>query len=194
MHQIIDQPERTLYWSLVCKREALDATETADQPASSRGWLSPRINFPPTQTFATTWSKGPGILVSVGMREPCRRVTCLRARFGSSLMSAAHNPISHPESEAAQPDRSLAAGSHSSNPLTSFARWLGKTASQFRDVVSPSYSRSSQHSLLHQLKLDELQRRGARLKDEHPLSLLGAMAGTVFALGIAVGAWRSRRS
>jgi hypothetical protein len=115
-------------------------------------------------------------------------------RSGSIVMSAPHNPISYPESGNEQPDRLLAAGSYSSNPLTSFARWLGKTGSQIRNLVSSSHSRSSQHSLLHHLKLDELQERGTHLKDEHPLSLLGAMAGSAFALGIAVGAWRSRRS
>jgi hypothetical protein len=108
-------------------------------------------------------------------------------------MSAPHNPISNPESENQQPERLLTARPYSSNPLSSFARWLGKTGSQIRNLVSSSHSRS-QHSLLHHLKLDELQDQGTRLKDEHPLSLLGAMAGSAFALGIAVGAWRSRRS
>jgi len=34
---------------------------------------------------------------------------------------------------------------------------------------------------------------GRRLKEENPVALLGGIAGTAFALGIAVRIWRSNR-
>ena len=101
-------------------------------------------------------------------------------------MSAADNPILNTDPAIGQPDRLLTTGSYSENPTTAFARWLGKTDSQVREFLTSAPSLGT--SWVHQLRV-----RGTRLKDEHPLSLLGAMAGTAFALGVVTRVLRSRR-
>lgn len=100
-------------------------------------------------------------------------------------MSTGPIPISNPE--AAEPGRLLTTGSYSSNPFTTVAHWLGRTGSQ----IGCMFTRSSSSG---KSRVHELKNRASRLKDEHPLSLLGAMAGTAFALGIGARVWRSRRS
>jgi hypothetical protein len=101
-------------------------------------------------------------------------------------MSAADNPILNTDPVTPQPDRLLMPGTYSENPATAFARWLGSTDSQVRNFFTSAPSRGT--SWVHQLRL-----RGTRLKDEHPMSLLGAMAGTAFALGMVTRVLRSRR-
>ena len=102
------------------------------------------------------------------------------------VMSVADNPILNTNPVTPQPDRLLTTGTYSENPATAFARWLGKTDSQVRNLFMSGPSRGT--SWVHELRL-----RGTRLKDEHPMSLLGAMAGTAFALGVVTRIWRSRR-
>lgn len=101
-------------------------------------------------------------------------------------MSAADNPILNTDPAIGQPDRLLTTGSYSENPATGFARWLGKTDSQVREFLTSAPSLGA--SWGHQFRV-----RGTRLKDEHPMSLLGAMAGTAFALGVVTRVLRSRR-
>lgn len=101
-------------------------------------------------------------------------------------MSAADNPTLSTDPAIGQPDRLLTTGSYSENPATAFARWLGRTDSQVREFFTAAPSRGT--SWVHQLRV-----RGMRLKDEHPMSLLGAMAGTAFALGVVTRVLRSRR-
>jgi len=101
-------------------------------------------------------------------------------------MSAADNPILHTDPATQQPDRLLTTGSYCENPATAFARWLGRTDSQVRDFFTSAPFRGT--TWAHQLRV-----RGTRLKDEHPMSLLGAMAGTAFALGVVARVLRSRR-
>lgn len=103
-------------------------------------------------------------------------------------MSTADNPILQANSAAAQPDRLLTAGSYPENPATAFARWLGKTGSQVGNLFTRTRATSSGESWARELRL-----RAMLLKDEHPMSLLGAMAGTAFALGVVTRVWRSRR-
>jgi len=110
-------------------------------------------------------------------------VVFLRKAVG---MSAADNPILNTDLVTPQPERLLTTGSYSENPATAFARWLGKTGSQVRNLVISAPSVGT--SWVQQLRV-----RGTRLKDEHPMSLLGAMAGTAFALGVVTRVWRSRR-
>ena len=101
-------------------------------------------------------------------------------------MSAADNPTLSTDPAIGQPDRLLTTGSYSENPATAFASWLGRTDSQVRDLFTSAPFGGT--SWVHKLQV-----RGTRLKEEHPMSLLGAMAGTAFALGVATRVWRSRR-
>ena len=101
-------------------------------------------------------------------------------------MSAADNPILNTDTVTPEPDRLLTTGSYSENPATAFARWIGKTDSQVRNLFTSAPSRGT--SWVQQLRV-----RGTRLKDEHPMSLLGAMAGTALALGVVTRVLRSRR-
>lgn len=103
-------------------------------------------------------------------------------------MSTDPIPISNPDAPTSQPDRLLTTGSDSRNAMTAMARWVGQTNSQIRRMFSSLNYASSASSWL-----DQVRDRGTRLKDEHPLTLLGAMAGTAFALGMGVRVWRSRR-
>jgi len=101
-------------------------------------------------------------------------------------MSAADNPTFNTDLAIGQPDRLLTTGSYSENPATAFARWLGKADAQLRNLFTSAPSRGASW-------VDRLRVRGTRLKDEHPMSLLGAMAGTAFALGVVTRVLRSRR-
>jgi len=101
-------------------------------------------------------------------------------------MSAADNPTLNTDLAIGQPDRLLTTGSYPEDPATAFARWLGKTDSRVRGFFTATPSLGA--SWVHQLRV-----RGTRLKDEHPVSLLGAMAGTAFALGVVTRVLRSRR-
>ena len=101
-------------------------------------------------------------------------------------MSAADNPTLSTDPAIRQPDRLLTTGSYCENPVTAFACWLGRTDSQVRKFLKSAPSRGT--LWVHQLGV-----RGTRLKDEHPMSLLGAMAGTAFALGVVTRVLRSRR-
>jgi len=101
-------------------------------------------------------------------------------------MSAADNTILNTYPATRQPDRLLTPGSYSENPATAFACWLGRTDSQVRNFFTSASSHGS--SWVRQLRV-----RGTRLKDEHPMTLLGAMAGTAFALGVVTRVLRSRR-
>ena len=128
----------------------------------------------------------PRILVSAWMGGTLAcviSVVFLRKAVG---MSAADNPILNTDPATPQPERLLTTGSYSENPATAFARWIGKTGSQVRNLFTSGPSRGT--SWVQQVRL-----RGTRLKDEHPVSLLGAMAGTAFALGVVTRVWRSRR-
>ncbi|HLZ39319.1 MAG TPA: hypothetical protein VKQ11_00055 [Candidatus Sulfotelmatobacter sp.] len=102
-------------------------------------------------------------------------------------MSTGPIPIQNPDATTTQPDRLLTAGSYSTNAFTTVARWLGRTGSQIGCMFTRSGSSGA--SRVHELKA-----RAVRLKDEHPLPVLGAIAGTAFALGVGARVWRSRRS
>jgi hypothetical protein len=104
------------------------------------------------------------------------------------MMSAADNPILQANSATPQPDRLLTTGSYPESRASAFARWLGKTGSQVGNLFRPTGGHSRGVSWAGELRL-----RATLLKDEHPMSLLGAMAGTAFALGVVTRVWRSRR-
>jgi hypothetical protein len=87
-----------------------------------------------------------------------------------------------------QTDRLLTDANYTRNAMTVMACWVGKTGSQIRRMFGSFRSGSAGPSWVHQVR-----DRGIRLKDEHPMTVLGTMAGTAFALGIGARVWRSRR-
>ena len=104
------------------------------------------------------------------------------------MMSAADNPMLQTIPATPQPDRLLTTGFSPENPATALARWLGKTGSQIGNLFRRTRANSPATSWAR-----EMRARAMVLKDEHPMSLLGAMAGTAFALGVVTRVWRSRR-
>lgn len=101
-------------------------------------------------------------------------------------MSAADNPNLQAVPD---PNRQLPPADLSPT-MSSAAQWAGRTQTRLGQFFTSAYhsSRDGSASLVRSVR-----ERSIRIKEENPLALLGGIAGTAFALGVAARVLRSRR-
>jgi hypothetical protein len=105
-----------------------------------------------------------------------------------SIMSTAENPNVQAIPE---PDRQLPPADFLLPPrVAGVADWVGRTQVRTGQVFSKAYRTSLDSSISF---LQTVRDRSRRIKQENPTALLAGIAGTAFALGVAVRVWRSRR-
>jgi hypothetical protein len=107
-------------------------------------------------------------------------------------MSAAENPILSPQGTP-RPDRLLPEKTETRLPdaVAAWATWVGQTQSEIRELFALAYQRSREASSTF---ISEIRKGGRKMREEHPMTLLGIIAGSALAAGVAAGIWRSRRS
>lgn len=103
-------------------------------------------------------------------------------------MSTAENPNVQVIPE---PDRQLPPADFFLPPrVAGVADWVGRTQARTGEVFARAYRTSLDSSISF---LRTVGDRSRRIKEENPTALLAGIAGTAFALGIAVRVWRARR-
>jgi hypothetical protein len=70
------------------------------------------------------------------------------------------------------------------------ADWVGRMQTQAGQFLAQAYDTACDGSASW---FKEVRHRSQRLKEENPVALLGGIAGTAFAVGVAVRIWRSSR-
>jgi hypothetical protein len=103
-------------------------------------------------------------------------------------MSAGENP----NMQALQdPARQLPPGDLFLAPkVAAAADWVGRMQVQTGQFLAHAYDTACDRSAS---LFQEVRHHSHRLKQENPVALLGGIAGTAFAVGVAVRIWRSSR-
>jgi hypothetical protein len=103
-------------------------------------------------------------------------------------MSAGENPNMQTLQD---PARQLPPGDFFLAPkVAAAADWVGRMQAQAGQLFANAYDTVCDRSVSW---FRTVRDGGQRLKEENPVALLGGIAGTAFALGVAVRIWRSSR-
>lgn len=105
---------------------------------------------------------------------------------GELNMSAAGNPI--PPPDRVYRFRSAAREQVLPSMVANWAWWMGKMRAEIEELFSHGFRRSRHSS---EGMISSLQARGRRIRDEQPLALVGAIAGSAFVIGFGLAVWKS---
>lgn len=77
-----------------------------------------------------------------------------------------------------------------SSNVANVAEWAGRAQARVGQFFRDAYDTSREGSVSFARTVRD---RSVRMKQENPMALIGGIAGTAFALGVAARVWRSRR-
>lgn len=103
-------------------------------------------------------------------------------------MSSAENPILVVVPD---PARQLPPANNSFNAkVENVAAWAGRAQARVGQFFARAYRNTCDGSVA---LAKDVRDRTVKMKEENPLALIGGIAGTAFAIGVAARVWRSRR-